>query len=60
MESYGGGKRSLDLERRLLDIFGLGLCRFGIFGSGLTSVEDVNDPDRSPRDDMPCGYVGSQ
>ena len=44
--------------RRLLEIFGQGPCQFGIFGSGLTSVEGVDAPDQSPREDMLCVYVG--
>ena len=33
-------------------------CRFGISGSGSTSVEDVDAPIKVPGEDMPCGYVG--
>ena len=49
-----------DLDRRLLDKFGWGPCKFEIFGSGLTSVEDVDAPIGFLGEDMPCGYVGSR
>ena len=49
VESCGGGKRSLAWYRSLSEIFGRGPCQFVIFGSGLTSVEDVNTSDQSPR-----------
>ena len=32
----------------MLEIFGWGPYRFGIFGTGLTSVENVDSPDQSP------------
>ena len=41
----------------MLEIFGRCPCRFGIFRSGSTSVEDVDAPVQSPGEDMPCGYV---
>ena len=59
-ESYGGGEGLLARDRRLWQIFGWGSCRFGIFGSGSTSVGDVNAPDRIPGEDMPCGYIWSR
>ena len=45
----GDGKILLAWEQCLLEIFGQGPCCFGIFGSGLTSVEDVDAPNWSPR-----------
>ena len=59
-ESCGGGKRLLAQDRHLLEIFGRGPCRFGVFGLGSTSVEDVNATERSPWEDMPCVYIGRQ
>ena len=44
----------------MLEIFGRVPHMFGVFGLGSTSVEDVHAPDRSPREDMPCGYIGSR
>ena len=58
VESCSGRKRSLTWDRHMLGIFGQGPCRFRIFGLVLTSVEDFYAPDQSPREDMPCGYVG--
>ena len=40
-------KRLLTQERCLLEIFGRGPCRFEIFGSVLTLVEDIDAPHRS-------------
>ena len=57
-ESCGGRKILLARDRRLLEIFGRCPCGFGIFGSGSTSVDDINAPYWSPREDMPCGYIG--
>ena len=45
-------------DQRLLEKFGRGLCRFGIFGSGLTSVEEVDALIKFLGVDMPCGYLG--
>ena len=53
-----GSKGLLAQDRRLLHIFGRGACWFGIFGSGLTSVGDVDSPNSSPGVHMPCGYTG--
>ena len=47
-ERSGGRKISLAQNRRLLEIFGQGPCRFGVFGLGLTSVEDIDAPNWSP------------
>ena len=59
-ERCGCGKILLARDQRLLRVFGQGPSRFGIFGLGSTSVEDVNVPNWSPGVDMPCGYVGSR
>ena len=56
-ESYCIGKRLLAREQCLLEIFGWDLCWFEIFGLGSTSVEDIDYPDHSPGEDMPCGYI---
>ena len=56
----GGRKRIFNRDLYLLEIYGWGPCQCGIFGSGLTSFEDVDDLNRSPGEDMPCGYVGSR
>ena len=48
LESCGDRKRSLALERHLLEIFVQGPCWFMIFRSGSTSAEDVDAFDRSP------------
>ena len=53
-ESCIGGKGLLVQDRRMLQIFGWVPCRFGIFGSISTSFEDVDAPDWSPGEDMPC------
>ena len=57
-EICGSAKRLLAQDRRLLEIFGQGPCRFGIFGSVLTSVEDVDAPGLITGDDIPCVYGG--
>ena len=54
-ESSGSGKGLLARDRRLLDILGRCPCRFGIFGSGSTSVEDVDALIGVLVEDMPCG-----
>ena len=54
-EIYGGRKGLLDRDRSLLDIFGRGPCWFGIFGSGLTSVEDVDVLIGVSGENTPCG-----
>ena len=43
-------------DRRLLEKFGWGLCWFGIFGSVLTLVEDVDAPIEVPGVYIPCVY----
>ena len=43
------GKILLAPDRQLLETFVQGPCQFGIFGLGLTSVEDVDYPNQSPR-----------
>ena len=48
-------KRLLAQDRHLLEIFGQGPCRFGIFGSWSKSVEDVDALIKVPGEDMPCG-----
>ena len=35
-----------------------GPCRFGIFGSVSISVEDIDVPDQSPGEGVPCGRLG--
>ena len=45
-------------ERRLLEKFGQGPCRFRIFGLGSMSVDDVYAPIKFLGRDMPCDYVG--
>ena len=57
-ESYGSKKILLAQDRRMLEIFSQCLCQFGILGSGLTSVEDVDAPEQSPGEEIPYGYVG--
>ena len=57
-ESCGSGKILFARHQRLIEIFGGGSCCFGIFGSGLTLVEGVNDFDWSPREYIPYGYLG--
>ena len=59
-ESYGGRKRLFSWDQCLLEIFGQGPCQFGIFCSGMKSVEGVDAPDQGQREDMLCGYVGSR
>ena len=49
-----GSKGLLARDQHLLQIFGQ--CR-SIF-SGSTSVGDIDSPNRSNGEDMPCGYVG--
>ena len=56
-ESCGVRKILLTHDQRLLQIFGRGLCRFGIFGLGSMSVEDIDEPDRIPGAGMPCGRL---
>ena len=46
--------------QRMLEKFGRGPRWFEIFGSGSTSVEDVDALIQVPGVDMPCDYVGSQ
>ena len=46
-ESCSGGKILFYRYRRLLKIFSQGLCWIGIFGSGSTSVQDVDAIDWS-------------
>ena len=58
-ESCGIRTRLLARDQRLLDISGRVPCRFGIFRSGLTLVEDVNALIWFPGEDIPCVYVGS-
>ena len=41
-ERCGGRKILLAQDRRLLKIFGHSQCQFGVFGLGLTSVEEVD------------------
>ena len=53
-ESCKGRKILLAHDQHLLEIFGWVSYRFGIFGLGLTSVEYINAPDRSPGEEMPC------
>ena len=57
-EIFGKKKKLLAHDQRLLEIFGQVPCQFGIFRSGLTSVEDVDAPNQSPREDISYGYVG--
>ena len=57
-ESCDGRKGLLVRDQRLLEILGWGPCWFGIFGSGLTLLEDVDAKIRVLGEDMPCGYVG--
>ena len=52
--------RYLDRNRRLLENFGQGPCRFRIFGSVSTSVENVDDSVEVPGRDMPWEYIGGQ
>ena len=54
-DSCGGRKVLFARDRRLLEIFGQGPSRFGIFGSVSTSVEDVDDPIGLLGEYMPCG-----
>ena len=56
-ESCGVRKILLTHDQRLLQIFGRGLCWFGIFGLGSMSVEDVYAPIKFLGRDMPCDYV---
>ena len=58
--SNSGGWEKIVGPPPLLDKFGWGLCRFSIFGSGSTSVEDVDASIEVPGRNMPCGYVGSK
>ena len=57
-ESCGSGKGLLARDQRLLQIFGQVTCQFGVFGSVLMPVEDIDAPDRSPGVGMPCGRLG--
>ena len=50
--------RYLAQDRRLLQKFGWGLCRFRVFGLGLMSVENIDASIEVPGRDMPCVYVG--
>ena len=56
-EICGGCKGLFAQDRRLLQIFGWGSCRFGIFGSGSMSVEEVHDPDWIPGVGMTYGRL---
>ena len=59
-ESCVGSNILLARDRHMLKIFVRVPCRFGIFCSGSTSVEDVDAPGRSPWENMPCDYVWSR
>ena len=59
-ESCGSRKGLLARARHLLEIFCRGPCRFGIFRSLSTSVEDVDALIGVPGEYIPCGYVGSR
>ena len=59
-KSCGGRKGSLSQDQHLLQIFGRGPYWFGIFGSGSTSVEEIDAPDCNPGEDITCGYLGIQ
>ena len=68
--SFGGKKRKLTQDQRLLDIFGPRSTSVGEVLSGpvsvqdiwsvLTSVEDVDDPVEVPVGIRTCDYVGFQ
>ena len=57
-ESCVDRKGLLYWGRCLLQIFGWGICRFGIFGLVSMSVEDIDSQDWSPGAGMYFGRLG--